>query len=230
MSASRLRLLAAAMALGAVGAFAAPAAAASPPPPGSEGPAGPAALTPSGQVASPPQAISPQVSASCPAAPYGAHSAAPGSGKTVALTFDDGPGASTASILSILAQYGVPATFFNLGQNMASRPALVQQEASMGYVLDNHTWDHKNMTTLSASAQGTEMDQASAEQVSLTGIQPCGFRPPGGSYNSTTLSLAQQRRMTVWTWSVDTEDWKANGSSSSYWVNRIITLAEKGSP
>ena len=28
-------------------------------------------------------------------------------------------------------------------------------------------------------------------------------------------------------WSVDTEDWKANGSSSSYWVNRIITLAEK---
>jgi len=32
--------------------------------------------------------------------------------------------------------------------------------------------------------------------------------------------------MAVWTWSVDTEDWKANGSSSSYWVNRIISLAE----
>jgi hypothetical protein len=98
----------------------------------------------------------------------------------------------------------------------------------MGYVLDNHTWDHPNMTTLPASAQGTEMDQATAEQVSLTGVQPCGFRPPGGNYNSTTLSQAQQRRMTFWTWSVDTEDWKANGSSSSYWVNRIISLAEKG--
>jgi hypothetical protein len=71
------------------------------------------------------------------------------------------------------------------------------------------------------------MDQASAEQVSLTGIQPCAFRPPGGNYNSTTLSQAQQRGMTVWTWSVDTEDWKANGSSSSYWVNRIISLAEQ---
>jgi peptidoglycan/xylan/chitin deacetylase (PgdA/CDA1 family) len=109
---------------------------------------------------------------------------------------------------------------------MAAQAALVQQEISMGHVLDNHTWDHKNMTTLSASAQAAEMDQASAEQVSLTGIQPCGFRPPGGEYNSTTLSLAQQRRMTVWTWSVDTEDWKANGSSSAYWVNRIISLAE----
>ena len=189
MSATRFRLLAAAMALGAIGAFAAPAAAAT---------------------------------------PYGAKSAAPGSGKTVALTFDDGPGASTTSIVSILARYGVPATFFNLGQNMAARPAPVQQEASMGYMLGNHTWDHKNMTTLSASAQATEMDRASAEQVSLTGIQPSGFRPPGGNYNSTTLSLAQQRGMTVWTWSVDTEDWKANGSSSAYWVNRIITLAEKG--
>jgi hypothetical protein len=34
--------------------------------------------------------------------------------------------------------------------------------------------------------------------------------------------------MTFWTWSVDTEDWKANGSSSAYWVNRIVNLAEKG--
>jgi peptidoglycan/xylan/chitin deacetylase (PgdA/CDA1 family) len=133
---------------------------------------------PDGQVATPPRALAPQVSTGCPAAPYGARSAAPGSGKTVALTFDDGPGASTASIVSILAQYGVPATFFNLCQNMAARAALVRQEASAGYALDDHTWDHKNMTTLSASAQGTEMDQASAEQVSLTGIQPCGFRPP----------------------------------------------------
>jgi peptidoglycan/xylan/chitin deacetylase (PgdA/CDA1 family) len=34
--------------------------------------------------------------ASCPAAPCGPHFYAPGTGKTVALTFDDGPGKSTA--------------------------------------------------------------------------------------------------------------------------------------
>ena len=227
MSASSMRLFAAAIALGLTGAFMVlPAAAATAPPPGSEGPAGPPALMPNGQVATPPQVTAPQVSTSCPAAPYGAQRSAPGSGKTIALTFDDGPGASTASIVSILARYGVPATFFNLGQNMAARPALVRQEASAGYVLDNHTWDHATMTG-SASAQAAEMDRATAEQVSLTGIQPCGFRPPGGTYNATTLSLAQQRRMTVWTWSVDTEDWKAKGSASAYWVNRIISLAEQ---
>jgi len=204
MSFSRQRLLVAAVAAGLAAVFALP------------------------TVAPAPAAAAPQVSAGCPAALYGANSSAPatGSAKTVALTFDDGPGASTASLLSILASYGVPATFFNIGQNMAARPALVRQEAQAGYVLGNHTWDHPNMTTLSASAQAAEMDQASAEQASLTGTQPCSFRPPGGSYNSTTLSLAQQRAMKVWTWSVDTEDWKANGSSSSYWVNRIISLAE----
>jgi hypothetical protein len=32
--------------------------------------------------------------------------------------------------------------------------------------------------------------------------------------------------MAVWMWSVDTEDWKADGSAASSWVNRIISLAE----
>jgi hypothetical protein len=92
---------------------------------------------------------------SCPAAPYGAKSAGPGSGKTVALTFDDGPGASTASILSILARYGVPATFFNVGQNMAAQPSPVKQEASMGYALDNHTWSHPRSTRSATGSTGT---------------------------------------------------------------------------
>jgi peptidoglycan/xylan/chitin deacetylase (PgdA/CDA1 family) len=226
----RLRLLIAVIAAGLAAVFAVTpvtsALAASAP--GNEGPAGPPALMPNGRAAIAPAVTGPQVSTECPAAPYGTFSSAPGAGKTVALTFDDGPGASTASILSILNSYGVPATFFNIGQNMAARPALVQQEAARGYMLGNHTWDHPNMTTLSASAQGTEMDQASAEQVNLTGVQPCTFRPPGGSYNASTLSQAQQRRMKVWLWSVDTLDWQANGSSSSYWVNRIISLAESG--
>jgi len=120
----------------------------------------------------------------------------------------------------------VTATFFNIGQNAAARPQLVGGEARMGYLIGNHTWSHPDLTTLSAAAQAAQMDAATAEQQSLVGTSPCAFRPPYGTYNSTTLSLAQQRHLKVWLWSVDTEDWKANGSSSSYWVNRIIRLAE----
>lgn len=224
----RLRIAAAAIGIGGVLTAVPAMAATGPPAPGSEGPAGPPALMPNGQVATPP-APAPQAAtaSACPPVGYGPNYYAPGTGKTVALTFDDGPGASTASILSILAANNVPATFFNLGVNSAAQPQQVRSESSAGHVLGNHTWDHPDMTTLSATAQATEIDEATTEQVNLTGTYPCLFRPPGGSYNATTLTLAQQRRMAVWLWSVDTEDWKANGSSSSYWVDRIISLAEQ---
>ena len=166
--------------------------------------------------------------AACPPAAAGVHNYAPGGGKTVALTFDDGPGPSTEAIIRILQDHGVTATFFNVGVNMAVRPGLVQAEHDLGYMLGNHTWDHQELPTLTAAQQASEMDQASAQQVSIVGSPPCVFRPPYGSYNSTTLSLAQARNMVTWNWSVDTEDWRSEGSSSSTWVNTIIQRAQAG--
>ena len=163
----------------------------------------------------------------CPAASYGAHSYAPGRGKTVALTFDDGPGRTTAAVLRVLARYRVPATFFNIGVNVAARPVLARKEVRAGYAMGNHTWDHPNLVLLSASRQAAEMGRMSAELRAATGVLPCVFRPPYGDYNSVTLRLAHQRRMGVWLWSVDTQDWMARGSGSAYWVNRIIRLAEQ---
>ena len=166
--------------------------------------------------------------ANCPAASYGVHLYAPGTAKTVALTFDDGPGRSTEAILTILARYRVPATFFNIGAAMATGPSLVREEVREGYAMGNHTWNHPHMTTLSAARQGPELSRASAEQRAIAGTIPCAFRPPYGEYDSTTLKLAQQRGMGVWLWSVDTLDWTAKGSGSSYWVQRIIWAADRG--
>src|SRR4051812_29437375 len=73
-------------------------------------------------------------SPACAPAPRGVHDFAPavGPGRTVALTFDDGPGPSTKAILSILADEHVPATFFNLGSSEALRPADVVREVAGG--------------------------------------------------------------------------------------------------
>jgi len=163
----------------------------------------------------------------CPRASYGAHFYAPGRGKTVALTFDDGPGRSTAAILKVLARYRVPAAFFNIGVNVAVRPALVRKEVRAEYVMGDHTWDHPNMVLLPAASQAREIDLMNAELKAVAHVRACAFRPPYGNYDAVTLSLAQQRRMSVWLWSVDTQDWMARGSVSSYWVSRIIRLAER---
>jgi peptidoglycan/xylan/chitin deacetylase (PgdA/CDA1 family) len=191
------------------------------PAPASGGP--PAALP--GPVTAALAAISTAV---CPAPTYGVKRSAPGAGRTVALTFDDGPGASTAALLSVLQRYGVPATFFNVGASENTRPQLLRAEVTLGLALGNHTWSHPHLTTLTATGQASEMDRANAAQAALVNQPNCLFRPPYGEYNTTTLDLAYNRRMAVWTWSVDTEDWKAAGSGSQYWIDRIVSRAVAG--
>src|SRR6202012_5500897 len=151
-----------------------------------EGPAGPPALLPNGRAAAPPSlpnAASPAAAAAGAAArgaaaPHGANFYAPpfGSAKTVALTFDDGPGPTTAGIISVLRRYGVPATFFNIGQNAAAYPSLVRAEAADGCLGGNHPGNHPEMPAPPASRQAAELDEASAEQEKLIGSGPCAFR------------------------------------------------------
>jgi peptidoglycan/xylan/chitin deacetylase (PgdA/CDA1 family) len=167
-------------------------------------------------------------SSTCPSAPRGVHREAPGKGKTVALTFDDGPGRSTPRILRILSNAHVEATFFNLGVNEVALPSLVRAEHRAGFALGDHTWDHEDLSSLDAADQAREIDRERAEQASLVGAAPCLLRPPYGTYNATTLDEAQERDMRVWNWSVDTEDWKASGSADPYWVQRITSRAEAG--
>jgi peptidoglycan/xylan/chitin deacetylase (PgdA/CDA1 family) len=68
-----------------------------------------------------------------------------------ALTFDDGPGPSTAALLDVLQAFGVRATFFLLGRNLVEAPwcgdpprarALAVRAFSEGHVLGNHTYSH----------------------------------------------------------------------------------------
>ena len=57
----------------------------------------------------------------------------------VAFTFDDGPGPYTARLVALLKQYGVRATFFEIGQKAVRKPKLVRLEASVGvlYLVDS---------------------------------------------------------------------------------------------
>lgn len=165
---------------------------------------------------------------SCPATTAVVHSRAPGLGKTVALTFDDGPGRSTTAILDVLARYHVPATFFNVGSQLATRSVQLRREVLLGATVGNHTWNHPDLRRLSWSAQASQLDWTTGALLRLGSVRPCVFRPPYGYYNLTTLRVATQRRLSVWTWSVDTLDWQARGSGSSYWVRRIESRAAAG--
>ena len=68
----------------------------------------------------------------------------------VALTFDDGPGVYTSTLLDTLEQYGAQATFFMLGSNVEKYGAdVIPRMAAIGCELGNHSYAHPNMKELS---------------------------------------------------------------------------------
>ena len=70
--------------------------------------------------------LPPAASAQVPQPAFYTYQAPGGAGtagkKVIALTFDDGPGPYTPQVLSVLERYGVPATFFEIGENIVQYP------------------------------------------------------------------------------------------------------------
>jgi len=65
----------------------------------------------------------------------------------VILTFDDGPDAvNTPKILDALAAECVRATFFEIGRNAESLPAIAGREVLDGHTVAHHTWSHPQPT------------------------------------------------------------------------------------
>jgi len=131
--------------------------------------------------------------------------------RVVALTFDDGPGPSTAAVLSVLEQYGAPATFFDIGEHVAASPQVVRMVAAAGYPVEDHTWSHPDLTTLSASAIGAQIDMTQAVIQSVTGGTPACVRPPYDAWNATVLGQVAARGLTTMSYSVDPKDWSQPG-------------------
>ena len=126
--------------------------------------------------------------------------------KSVAISFDDGPGATTTpQLLQILKEKNVHATFFVLGENTVQHPEIVKQTAEAGHEIGNHTYDHQDLATLSAQSITEEVTKTDTEIKKATGKTPTFVRPPYGSITSVGASVIQQP---IIEWSVDSEDWK----------------------
>src|SRR5260370_9608064 len=99
-------------------------------------------------------------------------------GGSVALTFDDGPSTFTPQILNVLQQSGVRATFFEVGQQVQTRPGLTQEAYQAGDVIGNHSWSHPNLTLLTPSQVQGKLSRTSAAIQHATDVSPPLFRHP----------------------------------------------------
>ena len=129
--------------------------------------------------------------------------------RTVALTFDDGPGPATPQVLDVLQRAGVRATFFVVGQDAAANPEMLQRIVAGGHVLGDHTWSHR-MPSASAGWKRSrltgEIEHTRRAILDATGLEPCLFRPPGGIVKG-AKTVAHAAGLSMVLWSVDTRDW-----------------------
>lgn len=130
----------------------------------------------------------------------------------VSLTFDDGPHPEfTPRILDILKQYGVQATFFELGMNAQRYPDLTRRVVAEGHIIGNHTWDHPRLTRLSDERFNEEIDHTTQLLESITGREVVCTRPPYGDSNPALVAkLAQHGQVSV-VWSADSRDFEKPG-------------------
>ncbi|CCY17636.1 polysaccharide deacetylase [Eubacterium sp. CAG:786] len=100
--------------------------------------------------------------------------------KYIALTFDDGPNATTTNeVIDKLEKYGIVASFFLVGNNVNDESAkAVKRAYDLGCEIDNHSRTHSNMTELSAEEIKAEFDYTDEKVYEITGEHTKFFRPP----------------------------------------------------
>ncbi|MGW7168562.1 polysaccharide deacetylase family protein [Streptomyces sp. NPDC054884] len=126
--------------------------------------------------------------------------------KCIALTFDDGPAApETGTLLKYLAPYKARATFFVVGQNVATHPDIVRAEMKSGHEIANHSWNHPVLTNLTPAQIRSQLQRTDAAIKAATGKEPTLFRPPYGAIDDTVKAATS---LSPVLWDMDTLDWK----------------------
>ncbi len=130
------------------------------------------------------------------------------------LTFDDGPGADTESLLDVLAGHRAKATFFLVGERVAGNRRVLERLVRDGHELGNHSWDHPDLRTLPLRAVSAQLQRTSEAIEAASGVRPAVFRPPYGYTSVPIEELAGTLGMRTMLWDVDTADWSRPGVES----------------
>ncbi len=98
-------------------------------------------------------------------------------------------------ILDILSSNGVQATFFFEGWNAGTYPKVLESVVEGGHELALHGWRHENWADVAAEREKELLDRSFKAFRDL-GLNPVGFRPPGGGITQQTVELLAEQGAT----------------------------------
>lgn len=114
----------------------------------------------------------------------------PAKGKTVYLTFDDGPSSYTPQILDTLDKYGVKATFFV--KNGGKYNYAMKDIVNRGHAIGLHTYSHDYKKIYSSdTAYFNDLNKISDLVYEQTGVRSQIIRFPGGTSNTVSKNYSK---------------------------------------
>jgi peptidoglycan/xylan/chitin deacetylase (PgdA/CDA1 family) len=88
----------------------------------------------------------------------------------------------TESLLDLLDELDVVATFFILGMSLAEceKKRKIAKRMALKHTIGSHSWSHRNFLTLSDAEILSELRDTSEIIRKVTNVSPKYFRPPEG--------------------------------------------------
>jgi cellulose synthase/poly-beta-1,6-N-acetylglucosamine synthase-like glycosyltransferase/peptidoglycan/xylan/chitin deacetylase (PgdA/CDA1 family) len=149
-------------------------------------------------------------------------------GKTIALTFDDGPDPRwTPRIAATLRRLNVPATFFVVGSHVVRHPGIVRSLKAQGFELGNHTFTHSDLASLPGWERTLQIGLTENALAGTVGLRPRLIRPP---YSATPEAVTERQNRVLDEFArrgyvialsdLDGRDWRRPGAEA---IARAIT-------
>jgi peptidoglycan/xylan/chitin deacetylase (PgdA/CDA1 family) len=137
----------------------------------------------------------------------------PTTDRVVFVTIDDGL-VQDPAVIDVVRQMKIPVTLFLVRDYARQGQVYFQQLVDLGGLVEAHTINHPDLTTLGASGQQAEICGPRGDLEGLYGRSPVLFRPPYGAYNATTQSIVSScsyRYVVTWTAAANDGriDWQA---------------------
>ncbi|MBE6729924.1 MAG: deacetylase [Ruminococcaceae bacterium] len=149
--------------------------------------------------------------------------------KKIAISFDAAWGNDdTETLIDILGEYDVPATFFVVGAWVDKYPESVKQLSDAGHRIENHSNTHPYMTKLSTEQMKNEIETCNNKIAGVTGRTPALIRVPYGDYDNRVVETVESMNMYCIQWDVDSLDWKDNATPESI-CKRVVSKVKNGS-
>ncbi len=120
------------------------------------------------------------------------------------------------SIIDVLDQKGVKATFFVGGCWADDNAKTLARILSSGHEIGNHGYFHKDHKKLSYEDNVQEIANTGSVVKALCGAEMKLFAPPSGSFSPNTLKASYDLGYKLIMWSKDTIDWRDNNLTTIY--------------